>query len=173
MARLKTRLTPDEQWTRTVRYATRIHDDDPAIDFDGWRELHYGARSWRREVPPPEAELRARWQAVRLGRERVPARGRSWPCIALVTRPHRWLNVGDALILMGSNGMNERFAVSGVSSKGVRLRFCYLRLDHGTGQGVIETCGVPESLFGLRWADEALRAFMHECRNEHMARRGP
>ena len=171
MPRAKTRLTPDEQWTSTVRYATRIHPDDTAFSWAGWQQRYIEFCPLLGRTPASESDQRELWQAERHGRQVISNRGRSSACIVVVTRAHRWLDVGDVLHLQGVNGMNERFAVTGVSSKGTRLRYCHLRLDHGTGQGFIETFRVPDSLIGLRWDDEAAREFAHQCREQVIERR--
>ena len=172
MPRQKTRLTPDEQWTRTVRYATLFRGEEAEALWPRWQEGHAWECRFQRRAIASEEEQRELWRAARRRCQIVPPHGRSAACVAVVTRAHRWLDVGDVLHLVSSNGMNERFGVSGVSSKGVRLRCCYLRLDHGTGQGVIETIGLPDPLIGLRWDSEAVRAFAHECREGVLARRG-
>ncbi|MGM9485702.1 hypothetical protein ACS5PN_31235 [Roseateles sp. NT4] len=158
-SRQKTRLTPDEQWSQTVRYSQSLHDSDSIAQWLNWKEKWVATRI-------SEIELREHWSAECHKYEIVPRAGRSDPVIAVITRPHRWLHVGDVFFVTQVNGMNERFAVNGVSSKGVRLKDCFFRLDHGTGQGVMRICFLPKSLTGLRWDGDAVTRFVHESRAE-------
>ena len=158
-SRRKTRLTPDEQWLRTARYSRSLHNSDSIAQWLTWKERWVATRI-------SETELRDIWSEECRKYEIVPRAGRSAAAIAVITRPHRWLHIGDVFLVTKVNGMNERFAVNGVSSKGVRLNDCFFRLDHGTGQGVMRTCVLPESLTGLRWDDDAVTSFVRQSRTE-------
>lgn len=170
-SRLKTRMTPDEQWSSTVRYDRYLHNSDSAAHRLSWK-ARYAATTIgvSDEGRASEVELRQLMLAERHLHEIVPRAGRSAAAIAVITRPHRWLHVGDVFRVTAVNGMNESSAVNGVSSKGVRLNGCYLRLDHGVGKGVMQTFVLPESLVGLRWDDDAVRQFVNESRAQVLGR---
>jgi hypothetical protein len=88
------------------------------------------------------------------------------PKVWIVTAPHRLLCVGDVLVATFTNGMDSRYAMSGVSSKGVRLDYCYIALR------CMEEAELPGDLINLRWDDPAVGRFVADLRASSRRRVG-
>jgi hypothetical protein len=122
MPRLKTLLTPEEQWQRTVEY---VRPYDPRYDVYDFRIEDYSARS-----------LIPKW--------------RNFGILVVASYTNRLLCRGDVFVLQSSNGMCERYAVSGVSSKGFRLKHYYLKLNSCTSNVI----HLPDDMIDRPWWDD-------------------
>ena len=87
----------------------------------------------------------------------------------VVKTPHRLLSLGDILLVTSTNGMVERYGMSGVSSKGARLRQYFIPLRQYGDNGVVE---LPGDLIGLQWDDPAIGRFVADLRASSRRRVG-
>ena len=127
MASIKTVLTPEEQWKRTIQY---VMAED-------------------------------RRSSATLGR-RLPH------LLWVVQTPHRLLSLGDVLVITSTNGMNERYAMSGVSSKGALLKGFYIALRPRSAEFI----ELPGDLIDLQWDDPAVGRFVADLRASSRRRVG-
>jgi hypothetical protein len=88
------------------------------------------------------------------------------PMLWIVTKPHRLLTLGDVFVATFTNGMNERFAMSGVSSKGAKFCFYFLPLR------CFDVVKLPGDLINLRWDDPAVGRFVADLRTSSRRRVG-
>ena len=165
MPRLKTCLSPDDQWLQTARHVSR-----ESGKFDGFAW-------WRRYIAErhpdgpflSEAFLRELWRDQRHDCLHVGADDGT-ALVGVIVRPHRLFGVGDVLRVVAINGMNERYAVRGVSSKGVRVGYLYVKLHFdGVHNGAMRCHEVPDALIGYRWDDPALCDFVADIRADVIA----
>jgi hypothetical protein len=160
MPRLKTGLSPDDQWLRTARHVPR--DVGSFVAFERWRR--YIAERQSGGPLLSDLILRELWRERRRDQMHVGADGGSL-LVGVIVRPHRLFGVGDVLRIASYNGMTERYAVLGVSSKGVRVAHLYVKLHFdGVHNGVMRCHAVPRALTGYRWDDPAVCRFIDEVR---------
>src|SRR4051812_34338175 len=115
MPRIKTRLSPKDQWLRTARHVPRDMRTFERFDELNRRSAERNAFGLRL----PDALLREVWSEQQRDRLHIGADGTA-TMVGIIVRPHRLFGVGDVLRITMRNGMAERYAVLGVSSKGVR-----------------------------------------------------
>jgi hypothetical protein len=120
----QTLLTPEEQWNRTVLYASSLYN------------------VFAEHPSPPLPDL--------------------W----VVRTPHRLLCLGDVLLVTGINGMGERYRMTGISSKGARLRDYYIPLSYG------DIVQLPGDLINAAWYDPAIGRFVADLRASRRRRVG-
>jgi len=142
---MKTRLSPEEQWDRTASMAP-FWGDVTVLDGDGIDlvlEALYG-------------EMDVRVNTTYLGRIRYNT---------------RLFLAGDIVQVHINNGQAERFPVDGVSSRGYRVRYKYMRVrrwnyrpDRGAStkreSGPLELLEPPRELVGRPLTDAAVRAWV-------------
>ena len=159
MPRIKTRLTPEDQWLKTARYVPR--------DNGKFNALEWWLQRFADEAPRPSMSdrfLRELWREKQCDRLYIGADG-SPATVGIIVRPHRLFGVGDVLRITRINGMAERYVVLGVSSKGVRTAHKYVKLhDSGVHNGVMRWHDVPLALTGFRWDDPAVCRYVSEVR---------
>jgi hypothetical protein len=96
------------------------------------------------------------------------AKSSTWmPGLWVVRYPHRLLCLGDVLLVTQSNGMIERYGMTGVSSKGARLNNYYIPLRPDS-----ETVHLPGDLIDTRWDDPAIGRFVADLRASSRRRVG-
>lgn len=167
MPRLKTRLSPDDQWLRTARHLSRGDRSFNSFGYEWWR------RRLSEQQPAglvlADAFLHEIWREQRRDQLHVGADGGA-TLVGVIVRPHRLFGVGDVLRISSFNGMTERYAVLGVSSKGVRVAYLYVKLHFaGVHNGVMRCHDVPDALMGYRWDDPAVCRFVAEVRADVIA----
>jgi hypothetical protein len=86
----------------------------------------------------------------------------------VVRTPHRLWCVGDVFVVSEGNGMNERYGMSGISSKGAQLKNYYISL-HSFPEDVAE---LPGDLIDLQWDDSAVGRFVADLRASSRRRVG-
>ncbi|WP_157360014.1 hypothetical protein [Caldimonas brevitalea] len=85
--------------------------------------------------------------------------------LGLVVRPHRLALVGDVFRVTLWNGMMERFAVTGVSGKGARLRNFHVKLHRESQRGgSLAIHDLPDDLIGYRWDHPDVGRFVDALR---------
>lgn len=146
MPRLKTFLTPEEQWIRTIRYMNFVQHQY-VMETSGTSHKH-GPRDGCSFIDD----------------ELAPMHGLLW----VVKTPNHLLNLGDILVVSCSNGMVQRYGMSGVSSKGARLDNYYIPLCSNSGDVVL----LPGDLIGLRCDDPAVGRFVADLRASSRCRVG-
>ena len=100
---------------------------------------------------------RPRWSETRL-----------LPLLWVVRTPHRLWCVGDVFVVTVGNGMIKRYGMSGISSKGAKLRDYYISL-HSFPEDVTE---LPGDLAALQWDDPAVGRFVADLRASSRRRVG-
>jgi hypothetical protein len=86
----------------------------------------------------------------------------------VVVTPHRLLCIGDILVVTFGNGMCQRYGMSGVSSKGMRLNSYFVNLR----QRYADCVHLPDDLVGLQWDDPAVGRFVADLRASSRRRVG-
>ncbi|MCL2021318.1 MAG: hypothetical protein FWG81_04295 [Betaproteobacteria bacterium] len=135
MGKLKTLLSNTEQWQQTVEYLYFLHQ----TKWTSWENhlwAHEFAISYFGIARLTEEDLRISWRDKR---EKGPVvEENNWLWIANGT--HRLFIPGDILVVTGSNGMGEKYGMSGVTSKGVRLNHYYIPLRSYNIHPAIKGC---------------------------------
>jgi hypothetical protein len=161
MPRIKTRLTPEDQWLKTARYVPRNNGKFNALEW--W------LRRFAEDAPPrprlSDLFLRELWREKQCDQLYIGADG-SEATVGIIVRPHRMFGVGDVLRITRINGWAQRYLVRGVSSKGVRTEYKYVKLHNGAHNGAMQWHDVPSALIGYRWDDPAVCRFVKELRAE-------
>jgi len=165
MPRIKTHLTPEDQWLKTARYVPR--DNGKFSHLDWW------LRRFAEEVPPrpclSDTFLRELWSARQQDQLHIGADG-SPATVGIIVRPHRMFAVGDVVRVRMINGMAERYVVLGVSSKGVRTAHKYVKLyGSGVHNGAMRWQDIPDALIGYRWDDPAVCRYIAGVRAAFIA----
>lgn len=88
--------------------------------------------------------------------------------LAVVKVPHRLFSVGDVFVITYGNGMNERWGMSGVSSKGARLKDYFILLRSVE----YDDFELPGDLTVLKWDDPAVGRFVADLRASSRRRVG-
>lgn len=164
MTSLQTLWTPEVQWDRTVRYVNLLYQRRYTHLLRRFRER--GPRDGK-TFSADELAILQKWQdelamIVARGGPRLDASS-----LWVVRVPHRLFSIGDVFVVTIGNGMCERYAMSGVSSKGARLNDYYLsmRPDYKTYQ-------LPDDLIDSRWDDPAIGRFVADLRASSRRRVG-
>ncbi|WP_423018548.1 hypothetical protein [Undibacterium sp. Di27W] len=154
-------MTPEEQWEKTVLYVKK-NKLNKASDWQHWlRSYEYLNRNYRRLNDKMLKEL---WMNSQLDSNLTI--NETCGQLAIVVRPHRFFLVGDILFADGGiGGQNDRIvAVSGVSSKGIKLNRFYTRFSDLYPKGIVEYRHVPGDLIGCQWDDQSLCRFVDTLR---------
>lgn len=159
MSAKSTLLTPDEQWNRTVQYVDFLHNRRYMQLLRRW---HEGTPRDGKAFSADEIRIFHLWEKEF---ESGPSR-HNW--LWLVKARHRFLGLGDVLMVTMSNGMCERYGMSGVSSKGVRLHYYHIPVRSSCG----EVFQLPDDLIALRWDDPAIGRFVADFRASSRSRVG-
>jgi hypothetical protein len=112
----------------------------------------------------PEEQWKRTIQYVRRGWSETNLRMLLW----VVRTRHRLWCVGDVFVVTVGNGMVERYGMSGISSKGVKLRDYYISL-HSFPDDVAQ---LPGDLIALQWDDPAIGRFVADLRASSRRRVG-
>ncbi len=105
-----------------------------------------------------------------VGSLRGRAHSLAGPRVLLVVMkvPHRLFSVGDVFVMTWGNGMNERWGMSGVSSKGARLKDYFIPLRSVQ----YDDFELPGDLTTLKWDDPAVGRFVADLRASSRRRVG-
>lgn len=156
----KTLLTPEAQWQSTIRYVKRLEE----------RRAAYGLRSIEAHRQREGGPFTALELADMRRYEDTFTNGPSLKDLQLwVTKqPHRLVMPGDVLVATWINGMNTRFGMTGVSSKGARLDGFYIALRN-YNTDLVE---LPGDLIDKRWDHPAVGRFVADLRASSRRRVG-
>lgn len=169
MQRQKTYLNESEQWKQTVRYLNFLHRNK-WMQWQHWLQLYAYRVRWF-DAPALEGEaLRAVWMRERDRGPRVEERDH----LCLMHRSHRLVPAGDILVGTFNNGMDERYPIFGVSSKGARLSGYWLAVSspYNRKRGFHEFVELPGDCIGMKWDDPAIGRFVVDLRASRRSRVG-
>ncbi len=160
MPRIKTILTPEQQWDSTIRYVQFLARQEVKQSI---AKIYETAHRENRALSGDEL---VNILALEDEYEAAPVLPSSTLWVA--STPHFLLNIGDIFFVTCINGMVERFGMTGVSSKGARLHHCFIPLRRRYNSEI----ELPGDLIDLRCDDPAIGRFVADLRASSRRRVG-
>ena len=164
--RNKTLLGAEDQWQRSIEYLYFLHRNRWCT-WEQYVRIHELRIRWRQAEPVPEAELRQSWLQARADGPLI----HTGNCLWMMRGAHRAFVAGDVLPVTARNGMIQRYCMSGVTSKGVRLNHYYLPLNSRDRMD-FRAAEFPDDFIGKRWDDPAIGRFVADLRASSRSRVG-